>query len=182
MSKVQSNKAPKSDAKKSKKAKNQAEVVEILQTEEEVKIKTKGGSNLNIASKKIQKQVVEIRREDDNKKAVKQEKKKENSEKKTHPTIKERKASHEESDVLDVKTFSQVSKEKAEEYAKCRRKTVASIPLDKHQIKNAIDALITYYNNNKKKNQLLDNGEDFIYLEIILSEVPSTYSIRPTQV
>jgi len=59
---------------------------------------------------------------------------------------------------------------------------MADVPFDKDQIKEAAKALITYHNASKKPNQLLDTNDDFLYVEIILSEVPDKHSIRPVQV
>jgi len=167
-----------------KKAKQPVEPVEVLEDEVAVpKNKAKGASNLNAGSKKIQKQAVEVNRDNKEKKEIKQQKKQENSGKKAKTAPKEQAkiVAEEEPDVLDIKTYGQVVKEQAEKYARLRRKTITKIQLDKYQIKNAVQSLITYHNANKKKNQLLDNDEDFIYLEIVLSEVPAKYSIRPVQ-
>jgi ribosome biogenesis protein UTP30 len=167
-----------------KKGKQSVESVDVLEEESPVlKNKTKEASKLNPASKKIQKQAVEVNRDNKEKSEVKQQKKQENSGKKTRKASKDQtKTAEEEPDVLDIKNFASFSKEQAEKYARLRRKTITKIQLDKHQIKNAVQALITFHNNNKKKNQLLDNDEDFIYLEIVLSEVPARYSIRPVQI
>lgn len=65
---------------------------------------------------------------------------------------------------------------------KIKARTIKNLVLDKNLIKTATKSLKTHYNNqNTKKNDLLDNQDDFIYLEINLAKVPETYSIRPVQ-
>lgn len=64
-------------------------------------------------------------------------------------------------------------------YNQLRKKTIAKIKMDKEQIKKAAKSLLKYYSSVKKSNDLLDNGDDFIYIEIVLSKVPEEFSIRP---
>jgi hypothetical protein len=51
--------------------------------------------------------------------------------------------------------------------------------LDSTQISAAVQALKAL--NSKKEKDLLDIGDDFVYLEIVLSKVPAKHSIKPVQ-
>jgi hypothetical protein len=54
------------------------------------------------------------------------------------------------------------------------------VELDSAQISKAVDALKKLHSS-KKENDLLDIGDDFVYVEIILSKVPKKHSIKPVQ-
>jgi len=45
-----------------------------------------------------------------------------------------------------------------------------------------VKALLSYQSKTKTTNNLLDMGDDFLYLEVILNQVPTEYSIRPIQI
>lgn len=170
-------------SKASQKAKEIADKVQAIQTQAAGKSKGKGKvpSNLNPDSKKIKKEAVVLNTGDKDKKAVKTENKKKNKENKNKPKT-EKEQPKGEIEPLDVNKYSEFVKTENAKYNRIRRRTIEVLKLDKYQVKKAIKALITHYNNNKNSHKLLDSGDDFIYLEIILSEVPTQYSIRPLQI
>lgn len=67
-------------------------------------------------------------------------------------------------------------------YNQLRKRTIQKIKLDKELIKKAAKSLIKYHSGSKKQNDLLDQDDDFIYIEIVLSKVPEEFSIRPLQI
>lgn len=165
-------------SKASQKAKELSQKIQAIQ--DKTAGKSKVPSNLNPDSKKIKKEAVELNTGDKEKKAVKQQNKKKNKENKNKPKA-EKEQPKGEIEALDVNKYSEFVKTENAKYNRIRRRTIEVLKVDKYQVKKAIKALITHYNNTKNKNQLLDSGDDFIYLEIILSEVPTQYSIRPLQ-
>lgn len=84
---------------------------------------------------------------------------------------------------LNENKYSEFVKTETLKYAKLRKRTIEKISLDKTLIKKAAKALLTHHENLKKKSRnLLDTGDDFIYLEIVMSQVPTQYSIKPIQI
>lgn len=166
-------------SKASQKAKEISEKIQAIQTQ--TAGKSKVPSNVNPESKKIKKEAVQVNTGNKDKKAVKKENKKQNKENKNKPKT-EKEQPKGEIEVLDVNKYSEFVKTENARYNRIRRRTIELVKVDKYQVKKAIKALVTHYNNTKSKNNLLDSGDDFIYLEIILSEVPTQYSIRPIQV
>jgi ribosome biogenesis protein UTP30 len=166
-------------SKASQKAKELSDKIQAIQNQ--TANKSKVPSNVNPASKKIKKEAVAVNTGDKDKKAVKQQNKKKNKENKNKPKA-EKEQPKGEIEALDVNKYSEFVRTENAKYNRIRRRTIEVLKVDKYQVKKAIKALITHYNNTKNKNQLLDSNDDFIYLEIILSEVPTQYSIRPLQI
>ncbi len=177
-------------AKSNKKAKDTIPTEESVEPQVPVtKNKTKQESKINPASKKIQKEAVVPEKANKEKQVAKKEAKKENKAEAVKEAKEVKKVEEEtkeeveqESNGLDVKNFAQIAQAQTEKYNRIRRQIMADVPFDKEQIKEAAKALITYHNASKKPNQLLDSNDDFLYVEIVLSEVPDKHSIRPVQV
>lgn len=85
-------------------------------------------------------------------------------------------------DQLDVNHYSEFVKVNTVKYMKIRNTTIKKLAIDKNLVKKASKALLAHYQSSKKSNNLLDSGDDFIYLEIVLSQVPTQYTIRPVQI
>ena len=155
-----------------KKSKNLA----AKKQEQEEKEREKEQAQIEKSSKKIQKQSFEV-------KNLKKKKKQERLEKAKQPKLKEEKSEVQGvAEKLDENRFDQFINNLAGKYDKIRKRTIQTIKLDKELIKKASKALIKHHNTSKNQFNLLDNGEDFIYLEIIMSQVPEKYSVRPHQV
>lgn len=77
--------------------------------------------------------------------------------------------------------YSDFVKEETSKYLKIRKQTIKQLPIDPQQVKQAVKALVKYFNKTKSSSNLLDTNDDFIYLEVVMSKVPTKYSIRPIQ-
>lgn len=66
-------------------------------------------------------------------------------------------------------------------YKKRLSNAIKSIPLDKVQIKKAVDCLCKYAEENKNATDLALKHE-YLYLEVIVSKIPEQHSVRPIQV
>jgi hypothetical protein len=60
-----------------------------------------------------------------------------------------------------------------------RSKLPKVLTIDKKQVAAAVKALKQL--NAKKPKDLLDIGDDFVYIEVILTRVPEKHSIKPVQ-
>jgi len=65
---------------------------------------------------------------------------------------------------------------------KILKKVKDHVKLDKSQIKQAIDVLKEISSKDKKKTELLDSDDGFIYIEVALNKLPDEYSMRPVQI
>ena len=64
-----------------------------------------------------------------------------------------------------------------------RKSMIGHLGIDKFQVEKAVHALQNYNQANGPSNNLFEDSEEgFLYLEIVLSEVPAEYSIRPIQI
>ncbi|EGR27405.1 hypothetical protein IMG5_195870 [Ichthyophthirius multifiliis] len=81
-----------------------------------------------------------------------------------------------------IKDYSLYVSQENAKYQKLRKSSIKHIKLDKNLIKKAAKELINFYTKSKQTNNLLDLQDDFIYIEIILSQIPENYSIRPLQI
>jgi hypothetical protein len=149
------------------------EVAQKLRAKEQAE-EEKKAQEIQNASKKIKKEKAEPKGAEKKKKKPVEKKPKLQAEKE------ETKG---EIEHLDENKYADFVKTETLKYLKMRKRTIEKLPLDKDQVKKAVKALITHYQNEKSKSKnLLDTGDDFIYLEIIMSQVPEKYSIRPIQV
>ena len=80
-----------------------------------------------------------------------------------------------------IASYPEFVKTETLKYKKIRERTIKKIIIDKELVKKAVKGLIKHHENTKNKFNLLDSGDEFIYLEIIMSQVPTEYSIRPIQ-
>lgn len=80
-----------------------------------------------------------------------------------------------------IENFSEFVQSETRKYQKIRKQTIAKIPIEPQQVKKAVKALLAHFEHAKPQNNLLDTGDDFIYLEIVMGKVPMQYSIRPIQ-
>ena len=133
-------------------------------------------SSLLSASKKIKKEPIVAKTDKKEKQSKKQKKAKQP---KVLPADKEPVKA--EIATLDVNKFGEFIKTSSIKYNRIRRRTIEVLKIDKYQVKKAVQALQTFYKANQNTNQLFGQEDDFIYLEIILSQVPEKYSIRPLQ-
>jgi len=65
---------------------------------------------------------------------------------------------------------------------KILKKVKDQVKLDKNQIKQAIEILQGLSSKDKKKTELLDSDDGFIYIEVVLNKLPDEYSMRPVQI
>jgi len=78
-----------------------------------------------------------------------------------------------------ISDFSSFMQRKLRRLAHRREKLVGRIQFDKAAVKTALEALLAYHQLHKKGNDLFDVEDDFVYLEIVLNELPEKHSIRP---
>ncbi|KAM3127288.1 hypothetical protein pb186bvf_020617 [Paramecium bursaria] len=76
--------------------------------------------------------------------------------------------------VTEQKTKEQVLQSRVERVQRIKSKLPKLMNLDVKQIKKCTEAVLKLH-----ETDILDIGDDFIYLEIVLSKVPLQYSIRP---
>jgi len=69
-------------------------------------------------------------------------------------------------------------------FQKLKAQCVKTISLDKNLIKEATNALKQHAKVSaaSKKDDLLEDDNDFIYIEVILAEVPTKHAVRPIQI
>jgi len=152
-----------------KKAKELAEKLKQKQQEEEAS----KAEQIQESSKKIKKEKVQPKSD---------EKKKKKAIEKKPKLKKEKEEVQANIETLDVNRYADFVKTETLKYLKIRKRTIEKLQIDKNQVKKAVKALITHYQNQQSKsNNLLATGDDFIYLEIVMSQVPEKYSIRPIQ-
>lgn len=153
-----------------KKAKELAEKLKQKQQEEEAS----KAEQIQESSKKIKKEKVQPKSD---------EKKKKKAIEKKPKLKKEKEEVQANIETLDVNRYADFVKTETLKYLKIRKRTIEKLQIDKNQVKKAVKALITHYQNQQSKsNNLLATGDDFIYLEIVMSQVPEKYSIRPIQI
>lgn len=113
---------------------------------------------------------------------AKQQKKKKEQKKK--PEIsKEKEAIKTEIEPLNENNYSDFVRTATLKYSRIRKRTIQHLTIDKNLVKKAVKALLAHAEKSKEgKFNLLDTGDDFIYLEIVMSQVPSKHSIKPIQV
>jgi ribosome biogenesis protein UTP30 len=80
-----------------------------------------------------------------------------------------------------IENYSEFALAETRKYQKIRKNTIAKIPIDAKQVKQAVKALLAHYESTKSQKNLLDSNDDFIYIEIVMGKVPTEYSIRPIQ-
>jgi len=167
----------------SSKAKEKAkDLAQKLQSREELaslaKPDIKETSNLNSASKKIQKEALQPVRGNPKKKQLKPKLKKEKKPK----LLPEGQAPAKAVIVpLDIKRYGEFVKTQNNKYMRIRKRTIETLKFDKNQIKKATKSLLSFFEKQKSQNQHFDKREDFIYLEITLNLAPPQYNVRPIQ-
>lgn len=83
--------------------------------------------------------------------------------------------------VRKIKDFRVHIEELEASKGKMLKKVKAEVKFDKTQVKKATEILKEFYGKNKKKTELLESDDGFIYVEVVLNKLPEEYSMRPAQ-
>jgi hypothetical protein len=125
---------------------------------------------------------------DDNSKKIKKaeapakQEKKKKEQKKKQVIEKEKETIKSEIEPLNENNYSDFVRTATLKYSRTRKRTIQKLSIDKNLVKKATKALLAHNEKSKEgKFNLLDTGDDFIYLEIVMSQVPSKHSIKPIQ-
>lgn len=95
---------------------------------------------------------------------------------------KEKEVIKSEIEPLNENNYSDFVRTSTLKYSRIRKQTIKKLVIDKNLVKKAVKALLAHNEKSKEgKFNLLDTGDDFIYLEIVMSQVPTKHSIKPIQ-
>mmetsp|Transcript_26316 Transcript_26316/g.30488 ORF Transcript_26316/g.30488 Transcript_26316/m.30488 type:complete len:360 (+) Transcript_26316:31-1110(+) len=82
----------------------------------------------------------------------------------------------------EINNFEEFVRTNTNKYKKIRKKTIEVVQVDKTQLKEAVKALLSHYEDLKRKLDLMHLNHDFINLEITVSKGLEAYYIKPIQI
>ncbi len=143
----------------------------------------KESSKIDILSKKIQKEPIAVNKSAQSKeKKKKKPLKKERTVKKPKFQVVTEEIRKNKFETLDVNKYNEFIKANNTKYMRIRKRTIQLLKVDKNQVKKAAQSLIQNFMVSLKKNELPSRPDEFIYLEIALTEGHQEFMVKPIQV